>query len=605
MRRTLLFALLALGVAAQEGRPVVLLELRDAPLSDALRMISLQSGLNIVASSAAADRRITLVLRNLSAEQAIDVLCKTHELWYRRDRDSGVLRVHTLEEYSRELSSFRQEITEVFTLLYPNALEAGYAIRDLYGDRVLFSIGNNGEDQSDDLQQSLNRYDIFAERGQGLGIFDGTGGAALGGVRRGGGAGLNTQANTRNATTGTTRTSASDDRLSSDEVLALEAAGELQADVAERIRRARANIYVTVIQRNNQLLVRTSDQETMEQIRSLIRRLDVPTPLVLLEVKVMQVELGDEFNSVFDWQFTDTRNQAGGFTSGDVLPPASDGVEGTVARRMANLGLAGSGLNEGFLTWQFVHSAFRSRMQILEDDNRVTILATPLLLTANNEVSRLFVGEERPLNRGFSGGVQTAVDGGIIATTPGTTIEFRPIGTTLLISPNINADRTVTLRLLQETSSIGRAPATILVPSDNGFAPQQVDVVQSQTVSGTIVAKDGLAVAVGGLIEESVFETQSQVPVLGSIPLLGFLFKRENRGKTRKELIVMVRPFILSTPAETEAQSRQLLEELSLHPNAPDGEGSLDTYGRDDVIRPEDAGLRGVFEFHSRGEGGP
>jgi type II secretory pathway component GspD/PulD (secretin) len=126
--------------------------------------------------------------------------------------------------------------------------------------------------------------------------------------------------------------------LSPDEIAVLERyyaqqqEGLDQARLDELLRRRRALIYVAVIQRNNQIIVRTSDERTMEQIVELIARLDVPTPLVLLEVKILSTLLGDGFNSVFDYQFSDGGTVAGGFTTGNILPPLSDNPAGSYRR---------------------------------------------------------------------------------------------------------------------------------------------------------------------------------------------------------------------------------------------------------------------------------
>jgi general secretion pathway protein D len=89
-----------------------------------------------------------------------------------------------------------------------------------------------------------------------------------------------------------------------------------------------------------------------------------------------------------------------------------------------------------------------------------------------------------------------------------------------------------------------------------------VDTVRRRTVSGTIVAQDGLAVALGGLIEEQVSDTRDQIPILGSIPHIGFLFRRQATSRTRTELIVVVRPYVFTTATESAATSQQLLGEL-------------------------------------------
>ena len=165
--------------------------------------------------------------------------------------------------------------------------------------------------------------------------------------------------------------------LSPEEIEALEATatgeGKLNTAMVDALMaRRRATIYVAVIRQHNQLLVRTSDEKTMEQIRDLVRRVDVPTPLVLLEVKILQVNLGDDFNSVFDYQFSDGATIAGGFvpsslivppaaafTTGNILPPVgnSDLTPDTPLAPAASPGVAGT--PNPPLLFQFVNNNFR------------------------------------------------------------------------------------------------------------------------------------------------------------------------------------------------------------------------------------------------------
>ena len=320
--------------------------------------------------------------------------------------------------------------------------------------------------------------------------------------------------------------------LSPEEIEALEATatgeGKLNTAMVDALMaRRRATIYVAVIRQHNQLLVRTSDEKTMEQIKDLVRRVDVPTPLVLLEVKVLSVNLGDSFNSVFDYQFSDGATVAGGFvpsslivppaaafTTGNILPPVGNSAltPDTPLAPASSPGVAGT--PNPPLLFQYVNSNFRLRMQMLENNNRVTTLATPLLLTANNEVSRLFVGQDVPLNLGFTGPTPLVNATGASTTyaAGSTNIQFRPVGTDLLITPNINADRTVTLRILQEVSNIIKGGANVYLPTSTGFSEQPIDIVNSQSVSGTVVGMDGLTVAIGGLIQDNVTTTAPRCP---------------------------------------------------------------------------------------------
>lgn len=595
-----------------------LVEFRGVPLADALRLLSIQSGLNLAASRQAAGVEVELYLRDVSPEAALETLCASHDLWVQRS-EGGVYQVRTAREYRRDVQGLREAKLEVFTLLYPNAVDAAYAVRDLFGTRVRFGLGADLQEDQQELTQRLQRFDLINDRSQGFGTVAGLS-QGRGGQGQSGNLLRNQNLNTRILQQGQGRAGTqsqveaadlSEDQvsgLSAEQIRALEESGAAGQDVIDRVFR-QASIYVSVNRKNNQLLVRSGDLEALEQIRRLVQRMDVPTPVVLLEVKVMSIELGEGFDSVFDYQFSDGSSSAGGFTSGQVLPPASDliGGPGDSARRASPLGLGGDGLFNDRLVYQFVGSHFRARLQLLEDERRITTLATPVLLTANNEVSRLFAGEERPILNGFTSG-QTVVGVNGVSTVSPATPDFLPrsIGTTLLLTPNINADRTVTLRVLQETSSINVGGANVLVPNGLGFVQQAVDTVQSRSVSGTIVARHGNMVAIGGLIEEELRDLREGVPWLSRIPLLGFFFRRQSTEKVRRELVITIRPYVLSTPAESEQLSRRLLGELSLHPTAPEARGTLQTYERSDVLRapvPNSAGeLFHMFDLHTLGD---
>ena len=326
--------------------------------------------------------------------------------------------------------------------------------------------------------------------------------------------------------------------LTAEDVQSLEGAQAAEREQAiQQLVERRVDIYINVINRLNKLMVRTSDARTMDQIRDLINRIDVPTPAVLLEVKIFSVTLNQGCSSAVDYLFSN----------------------GTVSA-----GLASSGVQSGDLTFQFASKNFNARLQALESKGQVRMISTPTLLTANNEVSRLFVGEERPLNRSFSG--SQAVVGNSTVVTPGTTsIEFRPVGTTLLITPNINADRTVTLRLLQENSNIVTNGASVLVPTNTGFSPQNVDIVQARSVSGTVIARDDVPVVIGGLLDTTLTKTRSQVPILGTIPVVGLLFGQRNNTKTRNELVVVIRPRLVDPCEGGTRASRKFVESTGVN----------------------------------------
>ncbi|MHA3771330.1 type II secretion system protein GspD [Verrucomicrobiota bacterium sgz303538] len=573
-------------------------EFRDLPLLDALRMLSDQTGNNYSASVEANKIPVNVMLRNISANAVVEEICKSHGLWFRRDPKSGIMRIMTLAEFEKDLAAFREEQTEVFTLKYPNVSEVSVAIANLFGDRVQLSLG--GEETDDDMRRDLqgrfDRFDILSQRTQSSSGLNGNGnivgnnvdgfysngsgvsgfGLFNGNSRYGSNSYRNQYDRRRSDRGGSRTTQVEDDQLRDltpeqaerieRSIVASRQNGEAAVDI-ESFRKRPATIYVTASRRNNMVVVRTGDSRAMEDIRALVRRMDVPTPLILLEVKVLSIELGKGFESAFDYQFSDGRF-GGSFTSGAINPSVVvDPITGAPTGATSSLpGLGSAGLQDGRFVFQFLGDSVRARLQLLESKNCVNTVATPTLLTANNEVARLFLGEERPIVRGINS--QTIITDNNVATTPNTTTEFRAVGNTLFITPNINSDRTVTIRLVQENSFINPGAASIPVVTNGGTAAGavqnvKVDVVATRSISGTFVAKDGMAVAAGGLIEDVDNDRRAQVPLLGDIPGLGVLFRRQNKEKSRRELVIILRPHVMSTPADGERISREVLEGLA------------------------------------------
>jgi len=560
------------------------IECTALPLETVLRLIADQTGANLSPSAKAAEERVTVFLRNLTAEEAVEEICRSRNLWYRKDEATGMLRVTTMEEYERNISSFREETTASFTLLYPNVLEVASVIYGLYPERVLLSLGEQDIQKSEleEIAQRFDRFNSFSS-GSNAGLIRNGLGAVNSSARGGGGIFTSSAGRNVNIRIGA---NAADERvretfsnLTADDAKQLDATAALaDTNTAQRLlgayREKNASIFVTVSCRNNLIVVRTGDAQVMDTIRDLIRRLDVPSPMVLLEIKVLQLTLDDGFTSSFEYEVSKTYNK--------------NSVPIEMLTGFPGFNPLTASARADSMSFQIVSDNLSVRIQMLEKEGRVKTLATPMLLTANNEVSRLFIGEERPMVRDLS--VQTVVtenSAPIITVDPLT--ELKAVGTLLLITPNINADRTVTLRLLQENSRIVKDDASIPVYSPSGggvILSVPVDVASTRSVSGTFVAKDEMTIAAGGLIEETESFKESRIPVLGRLPLIGRLFRSTEKVTSRTELIMLIKPHVISTPTEGESISRRVTETLSAHP-AADGRPSMD------VLRKKEEGAKG------------
>jgi len=585
-------------------------------LSEAMRLFSEQTGLNVICSSEAGKTEITAFLRNVSAMDALEAIVKANGLFYRSDTDSGIVRIASAAEYEKDLTSFREEQTRVFTLLYPNPVAVAQVISQVFGDRVELNMADADFDELNDLYQRFNRFDLVDGRSLGLGTFDindrsgslqnrqGLGIGSAGNL--GGALSLNGSISNRSRRRQSpiNHRDVSLKNLTVAEIQDLEnqltATGDISELAAARLmKRRKATIFISTIRRNNQIIVRTGDPNSMSEIEALVHQLDIPTPTVLLEVKVLRIKLAEGVNSAFEY-FAGDAQVASSFSDGSLLP-VFPGANST-ARQIAD-GLGISGGVPGALTFQIVDTNFQFRMQLLESESRVTALATPLILTANNEVSRIFVGDTLPFTIGFTpsqvvGGIGSVT--GAVAATPIT--ELRDVGQSLLITPSINVDRTVTLRIVEENSERVIGGASIPIPGVDGSSVTtvNVDTVRRRTVSGTIVAQDGMAVLLGGLIEESMDDRLDQVPMLGRIPGLGVLFRRQSSSRSRSELVVMIRPYVFNTPSESAETTRAMMDRLSIHPGCTDAVSTLNSYLPCEMVRsdPECVERAELFRFH-------
>ncbi|MBX3422183.1 MAG: type II secretion system protein GspD [Pirellulaceae bacterium] len=562
---------------------LALIEFDDVPLAEAMRLFSDQSGLNVITSTEAGKTKITVFLKNVSPLDALEAIVKANGLFYRIESNSGIVRIATLAEYEKDLSSFREEQTRVFTLLYPNPSAVAQVIQQVFGNRVQLNRADAETEDLVDLSSRFNRFDLVDGRSLGLGSpnnrlnnqagrFGNNFSGQFQPFNMSGINGLGVPGALRNQPVPLSTDQGIVDSpqvLSADQIQKIENAVANGIELSEQaqddlLKRKEATIYVSTIRRNNQVIVRTGDVKSMEQIAALVAQLDVPTPTVLLEVKVMRVILAEGCYSAFEFLGRPS-NSAVAFSDGP-QSPSFPGAS-TIGQHLGDgLGIAGN--IPGALTFQVVDNNFRLRMQLLESRNCVNALATPLILTANNEVSRIFVGDTLPFTVGFTPSQVLSTVGavnGAVAATPIT--EMRDVGQSLLITPNINADRTVTLRVVEENSErvVGGSSIPVPATSGSGVTNISVDTVRRRTISGTVVAQDGMAVALGGMIEEHTSNARDQIPVLGDIPGIGFLFRRQAAKQVRSELVVIIRPYVFNTPTESAATSETLLGELSTH----------------------------------------
>ena len=555
------------------------LESEKVPIGGLMRLVSDQAGVNISVSDAASKKTVSIFLRNVTADAAVEEICRATGLWFRREPNGSVIRIMTMDEYSDNLNTFREESTEMFTLLYPNVIEVASVIYGLYPDRTLISLGEEEFDEDDeyDLSRRFRRFRVLDDNGgsqfmsleapqtTSTGSRSGSGNFSF---SRGGATSRLTQWDQlRQRNRQRNRLGGDQVPLGADDARLMEGAyrqgdTNLLDSVRAQATSSTANIFVSLSRKNNMLVVRTSDVRVMDEIRGLVKKLDVPTPMVLMEVKVLEIDVDDNYEATFKYSFNRGTHVVG-----------HNGGTSDAANIFADVLQASQASYDPTFTFRVIADNISAQIQLLQQDGKVRTLATPTLLVANNEVSRIFSGKEYPLVSGWTRGDTVVSDSGIVQGNMTVQITKEDVGTMLLITPNINADKTVTLRLLQENSEV--SPAKVDIPVDGGTgASKAIEYVESRSLAGTFVAKDGMTIMAGGLVKETEGETYWRTPVLGSIPLLGWLFRGTEKVKKRTELIVLIKPHVILTPMEGGKISSELMKALSAHP-AADGRDSM------------------------------
>lgn len=273
-------------------------------------------------------------------------------------------------------------------------------------------------------------------------------------------------------------------------------------------------------------LVMLAEPELIGTLESIVRQLDIPRAQVLVEAAIVEVS-GDITDALGVQWAIDARGStggAGGVSFGNTGLPVGSVLNSIRDNEIPN------NLPDGAIIGIGTRS-FGALITALSANSKSNLLSTPSLLTLDNQPAEILVGQNVP----FQTGAYTTDAAG--ANNPFTTIERQDIGVTLKVVPHINEGATLRLEIEQEISSI--APSATL-------SAQAVDLVTNKrSIKSTILAEDGQVIVLGGLIQDDVTRTDSRVPLLGSIPVLGALFRSTQETHVKRNLMVFLRPTVV------------------------------------------------------------
>lgn len=183
---------------------------------------------------------------------------------------------------------------------------------------------------------------------------------------------------------------------------------------------------------------------------------------------------------------------------------------------------------------------FSATLRAIEEVGKVEVLSRPIILARNNQMAQITVGQNVPLINGVNYDVYGNEH---IA------IQYTSIGIILQVTPFITPDGLVEMILAPQISSVDPSQSQVIAYATNGGAVSApyIDIRSANTV---VVTPDGQTVVIGGLMQNSRSSTDSKVPILGDIPLIGQLFHHKLQSNAKTELIILLTPYVVKTPSD-------------------------------------------------------
>ena len=278
-------------------------------------------------------------------------------------------------------------------------------------------------------------------------------------------------------------------------------------------------------------IIITAPDAIYNNLRAALDKLDVRRAQVYVEALIVELTADKAAEFGVQWQNLtglgeDGRQAFGGTNFG--------GTGRNIIGISQNPTTAAPGLNVGVVNGRVTIPGIGQILNLgllvraLETDGNANILSTPTLLTLDNEEAEIVIGQNVPFITG-----QYALSGGSTTPTPFQTIERQDVGLKLRIKPQISEGGTVRLQIYQEVSSI------------NDKANPAGVITNKRAVASTVLVDDGQIVVIGGLIQDAVTDGVDQVPLLGSIPWIGGLFRSRTRSHSKTNLMIFLRPTLV------------------------------------------------------------
>ena len=287
-------------------------------------------------------------------------------------------------------------------------------------------------------------------------------------------------------------------------------ADKISAKIQEAITKGVGSVKID--ERTNKIAV-TDYPEKLDEIAKLISAFDEKTPQVLIDAQVIEIKPSDKFEMGVDWDYWIKKN----FKVTAALP-----IGTTNRLLLGTASTAPSGKGE-----------YKAILDLLRTIGDTKILSSPRIMALNNQEAKILVGTKDAY-------ITSTTSQAGESTVTSQTVNFVDVGIKLYVTPTINRDGFVTMKIRPEISSAERTSIT----SEGKIT--QIPIVTTSETETTVMVKDGITIIIGGLKKDERYKTVKKIPLIGDVPLLGFFFRSTSDEIKKTELVILLTPHIVS-----------------------------------------------------------
>ena len=297
------------------------------------------------------------------------------------------------------------------------------------------------------------------------------------------------------------------------------------AETSQQYASSDGSVRISSVDSNNQLLIRARPSQ-WEEIKRAIDKLDNVPMQVQIETRILEVKLTGQFQFGVQWYLK-------GFVGSTVDNNGNFIPGSTTASQYGALGDGGPAYGGQPFFYSFLNHNLQVAVRAMETSGNTKTLSAPSMVVMNNQVASIAVGNQIPIN-------QTSVNTGLGNPTSYSQVSYLSTGVILNVQPRINPGGLVYMNISQEVSQADKS-----VPLVNGNP-----AISQRKLATQVAVQSGQTVLLGGLIQQAEGNTDTGVPGLNRVPLLGRLFGTTSRSRNRTELIVLITPRVIRGGAD-------------------------------------------------------